>query len=49
MRGKKFRKGDYIATVVQWDDTNALWICRYPWSEYFYEDDEFIRENLVED
>lgn len=48
MRGKKFRKGNYNAKVIQWDDTDALWICQYPWGEYFYEDDEYIRENLVE-
>lgn len=49
MKGKKFRKGGYIAQVIQWDDVDALYICKYPWDEFFYEDEEFIRENLVED
>ena len=49
MKGKRFNKGGYTAQVIQWDDTNALWICKFAWSEYFYEDDEYIRENLVED
>lgn len=48
MKGKKFRKGDYIAQAIQWDDTDALWICKFAWGEYFYENDEYIRENLVE-
>lgn len=49
MNGKKFRTilNGVIATVVQWDDTDALWICRYPWGEYFYEDEEYIRKNLI--
>lgn len=48
MKGKKFQKGNCIAKVIQWDDTDALWICQYSWGEYFYENDEYIRENLVE-
>lgn len=50
MHGKKFRTilNGVIATVVQWDDTDALWICRYPWGEYFYEDEKYIRENLIQ-
>lgn len=49
MKGKRFNKGGYIAQVIQWDDTDGLCICKYPWGEYFFEDEEFIRENLVED
>lgn len=49
MKGKRFNEGGYIAQVIQWDDTGALYICKYPWGEYFFEDEEFIRENLVED
>ena len=49
MNGKKFRTtlNDVIATVVQLDDTSGLYICRYPWGEYFYKDEEYIRENLI--
>lgn len=49
MRGKKFKTtlNEVIATVVQWDDTSAFYICRYPWGEYFYENEEYIRENLI--
>lgn len=49
MKGKRFNKGGYTAQVIQWDDTDTLYICKYPWGEFFYEDEEFIRENLVED
>lgn len=50
MRGKKFKTtlNEVIATVIQWDDTSALYICQYPWGEYFYEDEEYIRENLIQ-
>ena len=48
MKGKKFIKDDCIAQAVQWDHYEALWICKFSWGEFFYEDDEFIRENLVE-
>lgn len=49
MRGKKFKTtlNEVIATVIQWDDTSAFYICRYPWGEYFYEDEEYIRKNLI--
>ena len=49
MHGKKFKStlNGVIATVVQWDDTSALYICQYPWGEYFYENEEYIRENLI--
>lgn len=49
MKGKRFNKDGYIAQVIQGDDTDAWYICKYPWGEYFFEDEEFIRENLVED
>lgn len=49
MKGKKFRKGNYIAKVIQWDDTDALWICQYSWGEFFYEDEEYIRQNLAKE
>lgn len=48
MRGKKFRKGGYTAQAIRWDHYEALWICKFAWGEFFYEDEEFIRENLVE-
>ena len=49
MNGKKFRTtlNEVIATVVQLDDTSGLYICRYPWGEYFYKDEEYIKENLI--
>lgn len=49
MKGKRFNKDGYIAQVIQGDDTDTWYICKYPWGEYFFEDEEFIRENLVED
>lgn len=50
MRGKKFNTtlNGVIATVIQWDDTSAFYICQYPWGEYFYEDEEYIRKNLIQ-
>ena len=49
MNGKKFRTtlNEVIATVVQFDDTSGLYICRSPWGEYFYKDEGYIRENLI--
>ena len=32
MKGKRFNKGGYTAQVIQWDDTDALYICKY----FFY-------------
>ena len=47
MNGKKFRTtlNEVIATVVQLDDTSGLYICWYPWGEYFYKD-ELTSDNL---
>ena len=49
MKGKRFNKGGYTAQVIQWDDTDAQYNGKDPWGEFFFEDEEFIRENLVED
>lgn len=49
MKEKRFNKDGYIAQAIQRDDTDDLWVCKFPWGEYFFEDEEFIRENLVED
>lgn len=50
MNGKKFRTMLYgvNATVIQWDDTDGFYICQYPWGEYFFEDEEYIRTHLIQ-
>ena len=50
MKGKKFRTMLYgvNATVIQWDDTDGFYICQYPWGEYFFEDEEYIRTHLIQ-
>lgn len=48
LKHKQFRAScGMIATVVAWDDTDNMWICRYLIGEMFYACESYIKENLI--